>query len=145
MTTAIHNDTDNLRLPVVWSIAFHALIFGSLIVSTLRSHRGELWGGAGGGVVTVGLVGSLPGVPLPRPDVQPPSRVVDETKGLYKEEPRPPEPPTPETRLPAFARNKPPRYVTRPSKLSKTQRLPRPAPFPTDRAAPPISPSRNST
>jgi len=130
MTAAIHNDSASLRLPVVWSIAFHALIFGSLIVSTLRSHRGELWGGAGGGVVTVGLIGSLPGVPLPRPDAQPPSRVVDETKGLYKEEPRPPEPPTPETRLPAFARNKPPRYITRPSKVLENPTPPPPGAIP---------------
>lgn len=126
MTSAIHNDSASLRLPVVWSVAFHLLIFGSLIFSTIFSHRGEFWGGAGGGAVTVGLVGNLPGIPLPRPEAQPPSRVVDETKGLYKEEPRAPEPPVPETKLPEFTRNKPPRYVTRPSKVLDT-----PAPPPT--------------
>jgi len=117
MSAAIHNDSGSLRLPLVWSVVFHLLIFSSLIVSTLRSHRGELWGGTGGGAVTVGLVGSLPGIPLPRPEVVPPSRVVDETKGLHKEEPRPPEPSAPEKKIPEFTRNKPPVYRSRPSKV----------------------------
>ena len=130
MTSAIHNDSASLRLPFVWSVAFHLLIFGSLIFSTIFSHRGELWGGAGGGAVTVGLVGDLPGVPLPRPEAQPPSRVVDESKGLYKEEPRPPEPPPPETKLPEFARNKRPRYVTRPSKVLESPTTPPPGAIP---------------
>ncbi len=68
--------------------------------------------------MTVGLVGNLAGVPLPRPEAITPSRVVDETKGLYKAEPKPPqpEPEIPAKRIPEFERNKPPRYVTRPSR-----------------------------
>ena len=66
--------------------------------------------------MTVGLVGKLSGVPLPRPDAIPPSKVVDETKGLYTAEPKPKETETPAKQIPGFERNKPPRYVTRPSK-----------------------------
>jgi protein TonB len=97
----------------------HIAIFGSLGVSNLFSRRGELWGGAGGGSISVGLVGSLPGVPLPRPDVVTPSRVVDDTRGLYKAEPKvnTPEPETEARALPEFERNKPQKYVTRPSKV----------------------------
>ncbi len=117
MSSYAQDATPSLRAPLLWSVAFHALIFGSLAYSTLFSHRGETWGGPGGGAITVGLVGNLSGVPLPRPEVITPSRVVDETKGLYKEEPKPPEPEAPATKIPEFERNKPPRYVTRPSRV----------------------------
>ena len=40
------------------------------------------WGGPGGSV-TVGLVGNVPAIPLPHPDVSTTSRIVDNTKGLY--------------------------------------------------------------
>lgn len=114
-----HTAGPNLKVPLVFSLAFHSLLFGSLIVSTLLSHRGETWGGPGGGAMTVGLVGHLPGVPLPRPEAITPSRVVDETKGLYTAEPKPKpiETPAPATPIPEFTRNKPPRYVTRPSRV----------------------------
>ena len=113
-----HPDAQSLKKPLVWSIGFHGILFGSLLVSTLLSHRGDLWGGAGGGgnSVSVGLVGSLPAIPLPRPDAVTNSRVVDTTKGLYKSEPKPKEPETDATKIPEFAKEKAPHYVTRPSK-----------------------------
>lgn len=106
-----------LKLPLLWSLAFHSLLFGSLLFSTIVSHRGEVWGGPGGGTMTVGLVGHLAGVPLPRPEAITPSRVVDETKGLYQSEPKPKEPETPAREIPEFALNKPQRYRTRPSRV----------------------------
>jgi protein TonB len=105
-----------LRGPFTFSLAFHIFLFGSLVISTIRSHRGEQWGGPGDGAMSVKLVGSLSGVPMPKPDVITTSRVVDETKGLYKAEPKPVEPPTVAKQIPEFARNKPPKYITRPSK-----------------------------
>src|SRR5437870_11074250 len=124
-----HTAGPTLKVPLVFSLAFHSLLFGSLIVSTLLSHRGETWGGPGGGAMTVGLVGHLPGVPLPRPEAITPSPVVDETKGLYTAEPKPKpiETPAPTTPIPEFTRNKPPRYVTRPSRV-----LENPSPPPTN-------------
>src|SRR5688572_22334506 len=93
-TARIHLDDASLKKPLVWSMAFHSLLFGSLAVSTLMSHRGETWGSAGGGgAISVKLVGGTAGVPLPRPDAVTTSRVVDPTKGLFKSEPEaPPEP-----------------------------------------------------
>lgn len=104
----------------MWSVGFHTLLFSSLLVSTLFSHRGELWGGAGGdGAVSVGLVAKLPGVMLPRPDAVTTSRVVDTSKGLYKSEPQPkPKEIEPDTnKIPEFTKQKTPHYVTRPSRV----------------------------
>jgi protein TonB len=78
-----------------------------------------LWGGpGGGGAVSVKLVGGLTGVPLPRPESVTTNRVVDESKGLYKSEPKPKpkEPPPDAQQIPQFTKEKQPRYVTRPSK-----------------------------
>lgn len=109
-----------LKGPLLWSFVLHSLLFGSLGVSTILSHRGDLWGGpGGGGAVSVKLVGGLTGVPLPRPETVTENRVVDETKGLYKSEPKPKPPkeiPKDATPIPKFTKEKQPYYVTRPSK-----------------------------
>ncbi|HZP32072.1 MAG TPA: energy transducer TonB [Candidatus Acidoferrales bacterium] len=109
-----------LKGPLLWSLILHLLLFGSLIASTIFSHRGELWGGpGGGGAVSVKLVGGLAGVPLPRPETVTESRVVDESKGLYKAEPKPKpkEIPQDATPIPKFKKEKQPFYQTRPSKI----------------------------
>jgi len=108
-----------LKGPLTLSLVLHSLLFGSLAVSTIMSHRGDLWGGpGGGGAVSVKLVGGLTGVPLPRPESVTTNRVVDESKGLYKSEPKPKpkEPPSDAQQIPQFTKEKQPRYVTRPSK-----------------------------
>jgi protein TonB len=125
MTTArVHIDEQGLKAPLAWSLALHSILLTSLAVSTLVSHQGDNWAGSpGGGAVSVKLVSGLAaapaGVPLPRPEVVTPSRVVDTTKGLYKSEPQPkPKAPPPEAKqIPEFTKEKQPRYVTRPSKL----------------------------
>lgn len=122
---------DGLKGPFGLSLTFHLVLIGSLMVSSLLSHRGELWGGTGGGSVTVGLVGSVPGIPLPRPDVVTTSRVVDESRGLYKSEPQPKAPPPPDaTPIPKFVKNKPPHYVTRPSRVLENPAQPPPGAIP---------------
>jgi protein TonB len=116
---AIAIPDQSLKGPLLWSIALHSVLFGSMIVSTFVSHRGDLWSGsAGGGAVSVKLVGGLAGVPLPRPETVTTNRVVDESKGLYKPEPKPkPKAPPPDAaQIPQFTKEKQPHYVTRPSK-----------------------------
>jgi protein TonB len=82
----------SLRGPLKLSAAFHLFLLAALTVSTIFSHRGETWGGAGGeGSININLVGNIPAVPLPRPDVVTTNRVVDTSKGLYQEEPQPKE------------------------------------------------------
>jgi membrane protein involved in colicin uptake len=52
---------DNLKVPLSFSIAMHAALAALLIYSGLHTQTGDLWGGPGGGAVTVGLVGTVPG------------------------------------------------------------------------------------
>jgi len=115
-----HPGAESLKKPLIWSAVFHAILFGSLTVSTIYSHRGEMWGSAGGdGSVSVGLVAKLPGIMLPRPDAVTTSQTVDTTKGLYKAEPqpKPKELPPDVKKIPEFTKQKAPHYITRPSKV----------------------------
>jgi TonB family protein len=117
-----HPGAESLKKPFVWSLVFHGFLFGSLTVSTIYSHRGDMWGSAGGGdgAVSVGLVAKLPGIMLPRPDVVTQSQVVDTTKGLYKAEPPKPQPKEIEPdvkKIPEFAKEKTPKIISRPSKV----------------------------
>jgi len=113
-------DANSLKKPFVWSVGFHVLLFSSLGFSTWFSHSGDSWGSFGGdNGVSVGLVARLPGVNLPRPDAVTTSRVVDTSKGLYKSEPQPkPKEVEPDTqKIPEFAKEKTPHYITTPSKI----------------------------
>lgn len=124
-TVRIHIDDQDqgLKTPLAWSLAFHSLLLVFLAVSTMVSRSGDSWAGSpGGGAISVKLVGGLAGapagVPLPRPEVVTPSRVVDTTKGLYKSVPQPKLKPPPDAKqIPEFTKEKQPRYITRPSKL----------------------------
>ena len=111
----------NLKKPFVWSVVFHGILFGSLTVSTIYSHRGDTWGSSGGGgAVSVGLVAKLPGIMLPRPDIVTQSQTVDTTKGLYKAEPQPKPKPIEEPdvkKIPEFAKDKTPKIISKPSKV----------------------------
>jgi len=123
---AIRDRTDEaLQRFLLVSLLLHGVLGAAALLSAYFGRQGENWG-APGGSVTVGLVGSMPEIPLPSPEVASPSRVVDTSKGLYKSEPQPKPKPEPEaTPIPKFERNKPPKYVSRPSKL-----LENPAPPP---------------
>jgi TonB family protein len=143
-----HPGAENLKKPLVWSLGFHIVLFGSLGVSTLLSHRGENWGGAGGdNAVTVGLVAKLPGIMLPRPDAVTTSRVVDETKGLYKSEPPPkPKEIAPDTKaIPQFKKEKTAHYITHPSRVLEDPTPPPPNAVPYGQGGSPALPYSNFT
>lgn len=124
--TATTRPDQSLQRFLYASIIFHALLVLVVAISTYFSRTGESWGGPGGSV-TVGLVGSVPEIPLPQPEVVSPNRVVDESKGLYKSEPQPKPKPEPEaTPIPKFERNKPPKYISRPSKVLENPTPPPP-------------------
>ncbi len=114
---AIRNEP-SFKTLLFYSLIMHGALVTAMVISTFFSNRGDSWGGPGG-AITVGLAGSVPGVPMPRPEVETASRVVDESKGLYKSEPVPKkvEPPPDATPIPKFERNKAPKYVTKPSKV----------------------------
>ena len=143
-----HPGAENLKKPLVWSLGFHMVLFGSLGVSTLLSHRGQNWGGAGGdNAVTVGLVAKLTGIMLPRPDAVTTSRVVDETKGLYKSEPQPkPKEIAPDTKtIPQFKKEKTPHYITHPSRVLEDPTPPPPNAVPYGQGGSPALPYSNFT
>ena len=85
--------------------------------------------------MTVDVVGSVPAIPLPHPDVESTNRVVDNTKGLYKAEPPKPTPPVGTTRRHADTKvprieATPPKYITKPSKLLENPAPPPPNAIP---------------
>lgn len=106
---------DNLKGGLSFSLIFHAVMAALLVGSVIFQHTGDSWGGPGG-AITVGVVGSVPAVPMPRPETETTNRVVDESKGLYKAE-TPPPPPVDATPIPKFEKNKPPKYISKPSKV----------------------------
>jgi protein TonB len=115
-TRALHLGDDGLKQPLVWSLVLHGALFGTVFAAALFNHQGASWGGPGGDQgVTVGLVRNLPGIPLPRPEIVTTNRVVDTSKGLYKDEPKPKEDDTTAAQIPKFEKEQPPRYITRPS------------------------------
>jgi TonB family protein len=141
--TPAHPDANSLKKPFVWSVGFHVVLFSSLVVSTIFSQRGDSWGGLGGdNAVSVGLVGRLPGINLPRPDAVTQSRVVDTSKGLYKAEPqpKPKEIVTDEKKIPEFAKEKTPHYITRPSKILEDKTPPPPNAVPYGQGGSPALP-----
>jgi periplasmic protein TonB len=121
-----------------YSVMFHVILFGALVSSAVFSRQGQSWGGAGGqGTININLVGAVPAIPLPKPDVVTNNRVVDTSKGLYQTQVQPKLPPAPELKvhpppdeskaifLPKFDKDKQPEYLGRPSKA-----LPNPIPPP---------------
>lgn len=134
---------DNLKVPLSFSVAMHVALAVVLIYSGMHSPSGDLWGGPGG-AISVGLVGNVPGIPMPRPEIETPNRVVDETKGLYKADPAPEikQPPPPDTiALPKFKLVKPPpKYDSRKSKLLENPTPPPPNAVPYGRGGTPTVP-----
>jgi protein TonB len=126
-SVAVYRSSDSMKRPLAVAIALHAALIGSMIGSAVFSHSGENWGSSGGSI-TVGVVGNVPAIPLPHPEVSTQSRVVDETKGLYKAEPPKIVPPPPDALpIPKFkALKPPPKIITRPSKLLENPTPPPP-------------------
>lgn len=115
-TIAANRNAEDFRQPFLFSIALHLGLFLFCLAQLLPyfAHSVENWGSAGGGAVKVGIVGSVPAIPLPRPEIETPSRVVDETKGLYKAEPPEIKAPPPDAiPIPKFEHLKPPPPATK--------------------------------
>ncbi len=83
---------DTLRGTLLLSVTVHvALLIGAVGYNALNlhwgGHSGQSWGT--GGSVHVGAVSSLPGVPLPTPQLATQNTLATQNPGLYKEEPKP--------------------------------------------------------
>lgn len=105
---------DSLKTPLVFAIILHGCVLIFAVVGGYFTGHENSWGGPGGSV-SVGVVGSLPAIPLPAPDVQTNNRVVDNSKGLFQSKPVPaPVVPPDATEIPEFLKNKPPKRVPPP-------------------------------
>ncbi len=125
MTTiaATRAPTDSLKTPLILALILHVCVFTVALVGGYFQAHETSWGGPGGSV-NVGLVGSMPAIPLPTPEVQNQSRVVDNSKGLYQSKPVPaPTIPQDATPIPEFLKNKPPKHITKP-KVEKPLSVP---------------------
>jgi periplasmic protein TonB len=124
---------ETLRRFVYISMALHLALllwFGIPTLIALLTHSGPDWGGTEGSV-TVNVVGNIPAIPMPRPEIETPNRVVDDSKGLFKTEPKPLPKPAPDaTPIPKFERDKRPKYITKPSKLLENPIQPPPNAIP---------------
>ncbi|HTZ31964.1 MAG TPA: energy transducer TonB [Methylomirabilota bacterium] len=119
--TATYFSIDDLSFKrfFTWSVMLHVVLTVVILLSIWIQRSGDAWGGIGGGGdngVRVSLVSSS-GIPMVQPTNTTDSEVVDPTKGLHKEEPKPkpPEPKTDATKIPKFDKEKP----LPPSKQSK--------------------------
>ncbi|HEX5425095.1 MAG TPA: TonB family protein [Candidatus Acidoferrales bacterium] len=140
-SVAAQRPIPSLKGPLTYSVLFHAVL-GALLIYSGWTHRGENWA-APGGSMSVGIVGSAPAVPLPRPDLVSPNRTVDNSKGLYKTEPAPelkqpepdavpitkfklkrPPPPKPKEKPKGFVTPPPPKYLSRPSRVLENKTPP---------------------
>jgi periplasmic protein TonB len=104
------DDAALFRWGLSMAVLLHIVLLGLLVVGEFFVPSKENWGSPGAGSVRVGIVGSVPQIPLPHPELETPNRVVDETKGLYKEEPPKIEQPAPDAiPLPTISKIKPPK------------------------------------
>ncbi len=125
------------------SAGMHSGLVVALLFAAFYAPQGNAWSAtAGVGAVTIGAVGSLPGVPLPRPAVVSTSRVADPTKGLYKSEPEPKKPviPPDATPLQKFEKEKPKLVPSKPSRLLEDNSTPPPGAIPYGQGGTPTMP-----
>ena len=92
-------------MPLSLSLLLHGALAGLAVFGVMHSHSGDSWGGPGGSV-TVGLVGNVPAIPLPHPDVSTSSRVPVPLVARYSPRSRraTPRSSSPQARLSALAR-----------------------------------------
>jgi len=104
------DDAALFRWGLSMAVMLHIVLLGLLVVGEFFVPGRDSWGSPGSGSVKVGIVGSVPQIPLPHPELETPNRVVDTTRGLYKEEPPKIEQPAPDAiPLPRIAKIKPPK------------------------------------
>jgi periplasmic protein TonB len=128
MNSAVVNSVDrfggssaedlDLRKFLVYSVILHVFLALWIAVSIYLQMRGPEWSGIGDteGSVNVKIVGPAAGIPMPSKPSVTESKAVDPTNGLYREEPKPPEPKKPAEKIPDF-KNEKPKPITHPSKV----------------------------
>lgn len=118
--TFAYTEDPGLRKFLIISIILHSALFAAVAASILFHWHGNSWGDVGGGAegsVNVKLVGSV-GLPMPKPPDVTESKTFDPTDSMYKTlpQPKPPEPPKPEVKIPEFKKEKRPKQIEHRSK-----------------------------
>jgi protein TonB len=122
-----NSDEVGLKKFLAYSLSLHTVMALTIAASIYFQYRGNAWAGVGGelGGTKVSLVSSA-GIPMPNEHVVEASKVVDPTKGLFKEEPpKQPEPKTDATKIPKFEKERP-LPPTRKSKIFEDKTPPPP-------------------
>jgi periplasmic protein TonB len=136
MSVALANsDEITLRKFLAYSVFLHGTLAIAIGLSAWYQYRGNQWQGEGGALGSETKVTLVPnaGMNLPKPDFTSDSHVVDNTKGLYKEEPKPPEiPEVPQDALaiPKFKDQTPPKPAYKSDKEFKDEPRKKPVPNP---------------
>lgn len=128
MSTAVANppgyaiEEASFRRFLVYSLCLHGGLAALIAASIIFHFQGERWGDVGGGAegqVNVKLVSGSVGLPMPKPPDVTESRTFDPTDSLYKTvpQPKPPEPPKPEIKVPEFKKEKPPKQIEHKSRV----------------------------
>ncbi len=93
----IFSEREDWRQPLAWSVGFHTLLFGAIMLygAVFGSLRGEAWGmgGGGEGAISANLVSTIP---LPSAPAETSNILANESKGLTQSLPKAKEEPTPE-------------------------------------------------
>jgi protein TonB len=97
---------DTLRGTLLVSVVLHgALFLGAFVYAALNLHWAGHWGKSWGpgGAVRVNAVASLPGIPLPTPQLATQNTLATQNPGLYRTETKPKLEPPPEAKpIPKF-------------------------------------------
>jgi TonB family protein len=133
---------DTLRGPLLVSLILHGALFVVLVTYTLLGFhfgtKGREWGANSATRMTA--VSSVPGLPLPSPQVMTPTTVATQNQGLAKPEPAPKEPPPPPEaqQIPKFKEAVKPEKLERVNKrIQKTEVEPPPNVVPYGLSGPP--------
>ena len=127
MSVALANtDEITLRKFLVYSVFLHGALVVAIGLAAWYQYRGSEWQGPGGTLGDAAKVTLVPsaGMNLPQPDLTSDSHAVDPTKGLYKEQPKPPDIPevSPDAlAIPKFKDETPPKPVYKPDKEFKDE------------------------
>jgi TonB family protein len=106
MAMVVETNRERLGGTLVVSAALHLLLFVILIAYTALGSSFEGFGGKGwgsGSAVRIGAVASIPGVPLPAPNLTSLNTLASDNAGLHKTEPQPKAKPEPKAvQIPKF-------------------------------------------
>jgi periplasmic protein TonB len=122
----IFTERESLGFPLVSSIAVHGLLFASIVAYAYIAGRpGQSWGTEGGGDGAIGVTITT-SIPLPKPQVETPNILANDSKGLTQSQPKVEEVQPPPDAIPIPDRNVKPKPKPKEKPRATTQEKPKP-------------------